>query len=144
MTAGRTPSRAPGPVASAIVLVVALVVCAWFALAIRAFHDEGQVSALLSPSHRLGEAGARTIQARLNDAAVLNPDINVDAFRVTLYAKTGRRRQAIALANELTRREPMNVTTWSLLSYLAIAASDRAAYDRAQAHMRVLVPPVAQ
>jgi len=136
-------ASAPVPIAARIVLVVlALVVCAWFALGVRAFKDENAADASITVPGAIAAAQARADRALLEEARVLNPDQNVDLIIAQLDARTGDRPAALTIAHRVARSEPENVNAWLLITELAPRSS--AAYRQAAAHARLLAPPVPQ
>jgi hypothetical protein len=129
-------------VARAGAAVLAIVVCAWFALGVRAFRDQDAVIASLGDRGLLSAIQVRADRAALEDAATLNPDQGVILLRAQLDSRAGEARAALRLASQVSRHEPQNINAWLLIAVLAHRNS--ATYRSAAAHVRLLAPPVPQ
>lgn len=129
-------------VARAGAAVLAIVVCAWFALGVRAFRDQDSVIASLAGRGPVSAAQARADRASLAEAATLNPDQGVDLLRAQLESRAGDSRAALRLASQVSRHEPENINAWLLIA--VVAHRNSAAYRSAAAHVRLLAPPVPQ
>ncbi len=119
--------------------VLAVVVCAWFALGVRSYREMASVNVLLSGPARITPAQARDARAKLDQAAWLNPDQEVNFLRAQIAQRAGHRPQALSIARGLAHREPQNVNAWLLISILTRPGS--APYRQAEAQLRRLVPP---
>jgi hypothetical protein len=78
------------------------------------------------------EQAARDYQA----AGFLNPDTGPDVGRALALQRQRRAREAVAVAEDIVRREPENLNAWRLLSVLTIEldpARSRQAVERARA-----------
>jgi hypothetical protein len=84
-------------------------------------------------------AGFRSAEADFRDARLLSPDTTPDLHRAVLYRVHAREPQAIALLEDVVRREPDNVTAWNVLHAL-VRGRDPAAARRALAARRRLDP----
>jgi hypothetical protein len=84
-------------------------------------------------------AGFRSAEADFRDARLLSPDTTPDLHRAVLYRVHGREPQAVALLEDMVRREPDNVTAWNVL-YALVRERDRDAARRALAARRRLDP----
>jgi hypothetical protein len=133
--------RMPAIAGRLVALVVALIVCAWFALGIRQAQDLARVNALLASHSKITATQARGANASLDDAQFLNPDQSVAAVRAIVESRAGDRERAVAIAESVTRREPQSVDGWLLLSELAVR-SDPTIFHLAQARISALAPPV--
>lgn len=116
----------------ALPAVIAIVVCLWFALGVRQAHDTAAAAAIVSSGHSVSAAQAARATSLLSDAAVLNPDRQVDLLRAELAAESGRRNEARRITLMVARAEPRNYQVWLLLSsigtpYLAAVAVQRLA-----------------
>lgn len=78
-------------------------------------------------------------EAALRDARLLNPDTTPDVRRAFLYQGTGRPDEAVALLEDVLRREPDNLDAWGLL-YAFTRDRDPAAAQRALAVRKRLDP----
>jgi hypothetical protein len=101
-------------VARAVVAIVAVCVIAWLVV--------------MERDVRLQSRAADAIHARdltraeseLRGARLFNPDTAPDVTRAVLYRARGQHRRAIALLDDVVRREPDNLTAWSALHLSAI------------------------
>jgi hypothetical protein len=124
-----------------VAVAAAVVVCAWFVLAIRELRDEAHVTAFLHGHPTLTASQTRTLDATLADAKFLNPDTSAEALRARVQVNAQDLPAAVAIALALARREPQNFDNWLLLEFLA--GSVRPDLHRlAEAHVRALAPPV--
>ncbi len=129
-------------VARPIAAILAIVVCAWFALGVRAFTDQDAVIASLGGLGTVSAIQARTDRASLEEAAMLNPDQGVNLLRSQLDSRAGDSRLALRLAAQVARREPQNINAWLLIAFLAHRNS--ATYRTAAARIHSLAPSVPQ
>ena len=91
-------------------------------------------------SGRLATAGnAARADAAFRDARLLNPDTTPDVGRSLLYLAQERRPAAVALLDDVLRREPDNLTAWAAL-YNVTRDHDPAAARRALAARARLDP----
>lgn len=127
-------------VCTALVLVAALVVSAWFALGIRQSHDLDAATALISGRAALSPAAARRADALLRRAGQLNPDTSVALARAQLALREGDARRAQAIARGVTRSEPDNIDAWA--TFGSASGHDPAAFRHAQAQVSRLAPAV--
>jgi hypothetical protein len=121
--------------------LVAVLVLGWLAVMER---DTRLQERGIKASGRLGVAGN---EARADDAfraaRFLNPDTTPDVGRAVLYLARDRRPEAAAVLRDVVRREPDNVTAWSVL-YGVTRESDPATARRALAERRRLDPLAAR
>jgi predicted Zn-dependent protease len=104
------------PLARALSLLLALVLCAWFALGIRQAHDTSQATSSLSNSGGLSSAQAARVDSLLSAAGTLNPDSQVGLLRGRAALAENDRPRAVRIIEDVTRREPMNLQAWLLLA----------------------------
>jgi len=123
------------------ILLVAVVACAWYILQIRELNERERVTAFVDQHTRITEAQAKAADATLANAQFLNPDQLVRSLRAVVATKAGDRSRAIAIAEAIVRREPLNYGTWEFVAYL-FAGTDSRTLRVAQAHIRMLVPSV--
>ena len=114
------------------VAVVAVVVLAWLGVMYRDAHLQARGVAAL------GERDLRAAEADLRAARFLNPDAAPDVTRAVIHRAQGRERDAIALL-EVVRREPDNLSAWSVMR-LSAAGTDPAAFRRSLAQLQRLDP----
>ncbi|MBV9193484.1 MAG: hypothetical protein JO168_05015 [Solirubrobacterales bacterium] len=100
----------------AAVAVLALVVCAWFALGARQAHELSAAGNLITTPGALTRPQAAHAEAMLRAAATLNPDSQVDVLRGRLALTQGQRARATNLFTRVAEREPMNVVAWYWLA----------------------------
>jgi hypothetical protein len=121
--------------------LVAVLVLGWLAVMERDTHLQERG---IKASGRLGDAGneARADKA-FRDARFLNPDTTPDLGRAVMYLARERRPEAAAVLRDVLRREPDNLTAWSVL-YGVTRVSDPATARRALAARRRLDPLAAR
>ena len=123
--------------ACVLVVVLAAAVLGWLAVMER---DERLLARGVEASGRLQSAGSfERAEADLRAARLLNPDVRPDLARAVLYQGAGRPREAVALLEDVVRREPENAVAWSRLLVLA-RDREPAAARRALAALRRLDP----
>jgi predicted Zn-dependent protease len=119
-------------------LLLALVVCAWFALGIRQAHETAKATDLVTSGSSLTGRQLADVQSWLDSAATLNPDSTVDIVRAQALIKAGRARAAERLMESLTQREPLNLEAWIWLGGAALG--DPAVAREAITHINALDP----
>lgn len=124
-----------------IAVVAAVAACAWFALGVRSSHEADRVSSALAFAAKISPAQARADDHALHEAAVLDPDQTLEMLRAEVALHVGRHGDAIAIAEQVTRREPQNPDAWLLLKVVS-AGADPALNRLADARLAQLVPPV--
>jgi predicted Zn-dependent protease len=117
-----------------------VVICAWFALGARQAHNLSAATAIVTSTHRLTHAQSERAASLLDSAAILNPDRQVKLIRAQLEAEVGNPVTAIALAEQVTRAEPVNPIAWDALA--RVAGSNATVFENALHEIRVLVPPL--
>jgi len=122
-------------------LTLALIVCAWFALCIRAAHDSGVATAVLQAHVHLTPAEAAKARSEIARAEVLNPDQNYEVLRAEVAFHAGNVAAAISIAKGIVKREPDNVNAWYVLEFLSDKI-DPALNRLAQKRVLQLAPPV--
>ena len=117
---------------------VCLVAAGWFAIGYPGARDEARARTPLStPVAKLSAAQRSEAFALLDGARRARPDGAVDLRRVALLTGVGRKAEAAALARAVLRREPLNVSAWTLLAF-----ADPGAVAEARRHQLELAPPV--
>ena len=121
--------------------VVAVLVLGWLGVMER---DTRLQERGIKASGRLGVAGneARADKA-FRDARFLNPDTTPDVGRAVMYLARERRPEAATVLRDVLRREPDNLTAWSVL-YGVTRRSDAATARRALAARKRLDPLAAR
>lgn len=123
----------------ALLALVALAVCAWFAIGLRQARDVDRATALLSAGSHIDRHGATEVASLLHGAALLNPDREVDMLRAQLADERGQRLRAERILRGVVAAEPRNALAWV---QLARAATTGATLRLAYAHIEALVPAV--
>ncbi len=118
-------------------LLVAVVVCAWFAVGIRQAHDTSKATAIVSGANRLNGAQAERAASLLRAAGFLNPDTEVDLLRAQLARDLSERQRAEQILAGVVRKEPLNVRAWVSL---AANATTGTTYIHALREIALLVP----
>ena len=123
-----------------VVGAVALVVLVWLGLGLRAALLEGE-GAELAGSTPATTSAARLAEARdaYRRAREFNADSAPEVREAGLANFSGRRRDAMDLLREVTRREPENADAWILLAGIA-GELDPALAARATERARELNP----
>jgi predicted Zn-dependent protease len=123
-------------------VAVALVGCGWFALGARAARDEQQVTRLVASSARLTTAEAATAERRLDAAAAVDPDRNLDILRAEVVQRTGDIPAEVRILQRVVRSEPQDIYGWLLLYYAAYREPALSRYALARVHaLAPRVPP---
>jgi hypothetical protein len=126
-----------GVAARGAVAVVAIVVLGWLAVMER---DERLFQRGVDISGRIrGAADAGRAESAFLRARLLNPDTSPEMGRAVLYLGRGRRERAVAVIEDVLRREPDNLAAWGQL-YRLTQDADAAATRRALAAQRRLDP----
>jgi predicted Zn-dependent protease len=103
-------------------IILAVVVCAWFALGIRQTRDTARATAIIaSAASANGPSAAQASHVRslLKAAGTLNPDKQLGVLRGQLALLQGNNRSAARILEGVVAQEPLNVEAWV---YLARAA----------------------
>jgi len=122
-------------------LGLAVAAAAWFALGVRAAHDQDAVSALVNSHTSLTAAQANAAEVKIGDAQTLNPDESLLALHAQIEFNAGHAATAERLAKTLVRRAPRDVDSWVTLAVLT-RRGDPAANALAIAKVHQLAPPV--
>jgi predicted Zn-dependent protease len=118
------------PIVRGAVVVLALVVSAWFGLGALQAIDTSRATQVLISSGPLTAAQARRAHSLLSSAAVLNPDRSVDLLRGQLAFEQGHPLAAVRIMQDVTAAEPNNLEAWVALARVALH-HDNAAIERA-------------
>jgi hypothetical protein len=120
-------------VARAVVAMVAVCMIAWLGVMERDGRLQARADAAI---HARDLARA---ESDLRGARLLNPNTAPDVTRAVLYRARGQRRRAIALLEDVVRREPDNLTAWSAL-HLSATGSDPSVSRRSLIALQRLDP----
>jgi cytochrome c-type biogenesis protein CcmH/NrfG len=104
-------------------LIVAALACAWFVLGVRQARDTAAATKLVN-SPRLSSSDARAAQSLLTSAGTLNPDRQVELLRAELALREREPARSLRLAEEVVRREPLNIEAWVVLARAAFKEND--------------------
>jgi hypothetical protein len=121
-------------------LTAAVLICAWFALGIRATHDEAAATTILQQHNRPNASEAAQARSAIAAAEVLNPDQNLEILRGQIAFHTGNVAAALTIAKAIVTREPQNATAWLLLELFSDRI-DPPLNRLAQERVSQLVPP---
>lgn len=127
------------PIVRVTVIVLALVMCAWFGLGALQAIDTSRATQVLASSGPLTAAQAHRASSLLNSAAVLNPDRTVDLLRGELAFEQGHPPVAVRIIERVTAAEPDSIEAWVTLARVALH-HDNAAIERAVANIGRLDP----
>ena len=117
--------------------LLAVLVIAWSAVLLRDTRLQERATALAQTSRQAGalDQAVRDYEA----AAFLNLDTGPDVGRALALQSQRRAREAVAVIEDVVRREPENLNAWRLLSVLTIEL-DPARSRQAAARARALDP----
>jgi predicted Zn-dependent protease len=100
----------------ASLLVIAVVISAWFLLGFRQARDTARAEALINRPAALGPSDVTRARSLIRSAGTLNPDLTVDTLRGELALEQNQNRRAARIIGTVTQREPMNLDAWVLLA----------------------------
>lgn len=123
--------------ARAVVAAVAVAVLVWLAVMER--DTRLQARAMTAARHLEVPGNAERSERDFRDARLLSPDSAPDLGLAFLYRATHRQDEAIALLDDIVRREPDNLTAWGVLATFA-RGRDADAVARAFAARKRLDP----
>ncbi len=126
--------------ARAGIVILAVVVCAWFALGIRQTRDTAQATAIIASAPTPSAAQAAHARSLLRAAGTLNPDLQVDVLRGRLALLRGDDRGAARILESVVHREPLNVAAWVYLARAAFRVN-RHEFGIAAQRIALLDPP---
>ena len=120
--------------------LIALAVCAWFALGIRQAHDTTAATAIVSGSAHLSAGQGHRAAALLHSAKLLDPDTEVDVLRGELALEQGNRLGARSILERVVAKEPDNALAWQWLAKASVG--DLHEFFLAAYRLQQLVPPI--
>jgi hypothetical protein len=125
-------------IARAALVLTAVLVLAWVAVLLRDYRLGRDAEANLN-QRGLSDREVNRELKRLDDAELLNPDVEWKIVRGSKELIFGRRPDAARTAEELVRVEPENLQGWAILQF-ATEKSDPALSRRAAVQVRRLDP----
>jgi predicted Zn-dependent protease len=127
-------------IARGLVLVVAVLAAAWFALGVRQSTDTSEASALITGPSPLSAGQANRARSLLSSASTLNPDKTVAILRGQLAIDQHQNADAVQTLEAVTRDEPDNLSAWIQLAYAAGRAGNRGELTQAGRRISYLFP----
>jgi len=121
-------------------IIVAVVLCAWFALGVRQTRDTARATAIITSANVPSAAQAAHARSLLRAAGALNPDAHVDVLRGQLDLLRHDNRGAMRILEGAVRREPRNVAAWVYLARAAFSV-DQHEFGLAVRRIAELDPP---
>jgi predicted Zn-dependent protease len=112
-------------VVRASIISLAIVACAWFALAVRTAHESDRATAIVSSKATLTVAQAAHARSLLDAAATLNPDTTVDLLRAQVALARNDEAGAVRTILSVTNREPLNLQAWVALAQATLHQNPR-------------------
>jgi hypothetical protein len=120
-------------VGRAALMLVALVLAAWFALGTRQAHGTSRATAALAGRGPLSAKEFVHVTALLDGASTLNPDRQVDVLHAQAVGRHGNPRQAEQLLHRVVGDEPQNLQAWiAMLPFVPNPAAGRAVIGHVQ------------
>lgn len=123
-------------------VVGAAIAIAWLILGLRAVHLERAGVAEGLASHGRDAAALSRARGLLHEAERLTPDRQPQLLELQLLIFADRPREALVVAQRVTRAEPDNLEVWSLVLGLARRLHQPGLGDVARNHVRTLSPRV--
>jgi Flp pilus assembly protein TadD len=96
----------------ALAVVIALVVCAWFAVGVRQAQETDHATSIIANPAPLTAAQAAHATSLLNSATFLNPDQEVAVLKADVLSRLGEKQRAVALLEKVVHEEPQNIDAW--------------------------------
>jgi hypothetical protein len=106
--------------ARGLIVALAVLVSAWFAIGIRQTRSLERATSIVNAASTLTAAQAAHVNSLLDNAAWLNPDRGVDIVRGQAGALANDPSRALRILARVTRAEPMNLAAWVALAQAAI------------------------
>ena len=121
-----------------VLLLIALALTGWFALAVHQAVDTNRATGLIMP--RATQAQLRHAAALIGSAGALNPDRSVDILRAQVELDEHHEAKARAILKRVAAAEPENALAWVWLAKASV--NDPPDFYRAAFRVDQLVPPV--
>jgi hypothetical protein len=118
--------------------VIALIVCAWFAIGTRQAQNTFRAEAFVTTHHVASPSQGRAVQAWLSAASLLNPDTTVTLLQGRAAQELGHAQRAEQIITPITRKEPQNLDAWLSLAY--VSGHDPGLFARALSRVKRLDP----
>ena len=125
----------------AVVFVLAALCIVWFAAIARSLHEQAAIRDALHSHPVVSAPLARALDARVDQAAVLNPDRQIPMLKALIAYSAHRPASAVAIARRVTAQEPDNIDNWVTLELL-LNGRYPALEREARARIHALAPPV--
>jgi predicted Zn-dependent protease len=119
-------------------VMLAVVVGAWFVLSARQAHEINRATSVIDQGSGAGRARLAGAGRELDAAAFLNPDRSVQILRGRLALSQGHPGKARRVLDGVVSAEPQNLEGWIWL--VGAAVGDRRTGARALRHIGVLDP----
>lgn len=123
-----------------MVVLAALVACAWFIVGIRQVNGTEAATTIVSHPAKLTAQRVADAKSAIDEAATLNPDAGVRILRARLALVRGDTTGAQAILDGVVRDEPKNINAWYWLA--AASSHDPNTFLRTVRAIRRLQPPV--
>jgi hypothetical protein len=101
-----------------LLVAVAVAVCGWFILGVRAAHDQQRVAALVQRSGPVTSAEASGALRSLDHAGTLNPDRELDILRAQVLLRVGDYAREARILKDIVASEPRNLDAWVVLAFV--------------------------
>jgi predicted Zn-dependent protease len=121
-------------------VLIALALCAWFALGIRQAQETTKATAIVSATTPLTAAQIKQVSDLVSDARALNPDTAVDVLRAQLDRDQNELVAARQVLERVVAKEPDNAVAWVWLARSSGGAP--LTFANALRRLRSLVPAV--
>ncbi|MEO8967414.1 MAG: hypothetical protein ABI355_07430 [Solirubrobacteraceae bacterium] len=122
-------------------VLVAVIVCAWFALGAVQTRAQNHATDLIDSFSTPTQALTARVLGMLDTADTLNPDRNVDLLRAQALTRSGHPSAGLRVAQRVVAAEPLNINAWTVLGFAARPAHP-AQFRLAERKLRELAPPV--
>lgn len=110
-----------------LVVALAAVICAAFAIAVRQARSSSDLTVLLATGNVLTPSWQRSAASDLSSAAFDYPGQDVRILAVQVALREHRFVYAMSIARSITRAEPDNLQGWVMLAAVGILSGDRRA-----------------
>ena len=107
-------------------VVLALVVCAWFALGVRQAHDTSRANSIVSSDDGVSAAQAAHAASLLELGRHAQSGLAGRHAPGRAALAQNDRARAVRIVEDVTRREPMNVEAWLPLAETPVSPGDQA------------------
>lgn len=122
-----------------LVVLVAVVVCAWFGLGIVQAQDADHATTILASANALSATQRAHVVSLLDSADALNPGTGIELLRAQLAAVENHTQLEGRILETVTRAEPLNLDAWLALAKWGLA-HDHAVLNTSVTHISALDP----